>query len=166
MANWAYIENGVVVEAYSSLPNNWRNISNFFALEEDPETLRDLGWYPVEVITPALLKNQEYGETKYTLNRSANKVIENTQVIDKPVEEIDVLKQNFLNSLRYMRNELLTASDWTQALDLQNIKSESWKKSWAKYRQDLRDLPAYYEQNYDISMSEMDIAFPPKPTIA
>ena len=39
--------------------------------------------------------------------------------------------------IRYQRDQLLLACDWTQIAD-----SASDKEAWAKYRQSLRDLPA------------------------
>ena len=35
MANFAYVKDGVVQEAYDHLPQNWKNYSNFFALADD-----------------------------------------------------------------------------------------------------------------------------------
>jgi hypothetical protein len=40
------------------------------------------------------------------------------------------------SDLRYKRNQLLTASDWTQLPD-----TRVSKDTWAEYRQKLRDLP-------------------------
>lgn len=163
MANWAYVENGQVVELYHSLPVNWKNVSNFFALENDTVSLRNLGWYPVQNNTLELQKNQQYGETTYFFDKRKKIVIENTLIVDRPLEDPKILKYNFFTNLRQRRNELLLESDWTQAIDLQNIKEESWKKNWAIYRQQLRDLPMIYEQTYNINMSELDITFPSKP---
>jgi hypothetical protein len=41
--------------------------------------------------------------------------------------------------LRTRRNQLLTASDWTQLADTHM--SQDKKDAWATYRQELRDLP-------------------------
>ena len=47
MANWAYIENGEIKDYCDTLPDNWRNISNFFASSNETQFLKTLGWYPV-----------------------------------------------------------------------------------------------------------------------
>jgi len=167
MANWAYLENNEVVELYHDIPQNWRNISNFFALESDLKALRDLGWYPVENTTKPLLDNQEYGDTSYTLNKKRNVVIENTEIKNKNPKDDDTLfqehKQYFMNELRSRRNDLLNESDWTQLPDIQNIKSEEWKNAWLMYRQQLRNLPEIYDQNYIMTFKIQNVIFPNKP---
>jgi hypothetical protein len=52
MANFAHVENGNIIGVYDFLPKNWRNISNFFALENEEETLKTYGWYKIVKITP------------------------------------------------------------------------------------------------------------------
>ena len=46
-------------------------------------------------------------------------------------------KEQFWNALRQRRNELLSASDWTQLRDVQS------SVDWSVYRQALRDLPSF-----------------------
>lgn len=168
MANWAYIENGEVAELYYDIPQNWRNISNFFALENDLVALRSLGWYPVKNTTSPLLDDQEYGATTYVLNKRTNVVIENTTVVDKVQKDADTIfnehKQYFMQELRSQRNRLLSESDWSQLPDIQNIKSEEWKNTWLTYRQELRNLPEFYDLSYDITMKIENINFPIKPS--
>lgn len=73
---------------------------------------------------------------------------EGDKVIELSADERDVLLDKWANdtigsaleSLRVQRNGLLAASDWTQAAD-----APVDAKAWAKYRQDLRDLPATIE---------------------
>jgi hypothetical protein len=47
MANWAYVENGAVVEAHDLLPKNWRNISGLYLSADNLDFLKNLGWYKV-----------------------------------------------------------------------------------------------------------------------
>lgn len=44
---------------------------------------------------------------------------------------------------RFIRNDALKATDWTQLPDADLTQAE--KAAWAKYRQALRDLPEKYE---------------------
>jgi hypothetical protein len=53
MSNYALVENNEVVGVYSHLPTNWKNVSNFFALEGDDDTLKTFGWYKVVKTTPS-----------------------------------------------------------------------------------------------------------------
>ena len=60
------------------------------------------------------------------------------QVVDMSAEEIQVAKDSAMSQLRYTRNALLTACDWTQIPDCTIPK----KTEWETYRQTLRDFPA------------------------
>lgn len=80
MANWAYVENGQIVEKYDILPDNWRNISNFFVLQDDVEYLKTLNWFPIT--KPAY----SYDSTKQQLANPRYK-IEN----DIVTEEYDII---------------------------------------------------------------------------
>jgi hypothetical protein len=52
MANFAHVENESIVGVYDLLPKNWRNISNFFALENEDELLKSYGWYKIVKVNP------------------------------------------------------------------------------------------------------------------
>ena len=51
-------------------------------------------------------------------------------------EALKVSIQNAFGEIRIVRNQRLIESDWTQILD-----APVDAKAWAKYRQELRDLP-------------------------
>lgn len=55
------------------------------------------------------------------------------------IEQIDLGNDPLMESLRFMRNMKLSASDWTQLADAP-LDSDQ-KAAWAVYRQALRDLP-------------------------
>ena len=59
--------------------------------------------------------------------------------------------------IRNIRNDMLSASDWTQTIDcpLSNAK----KAERATYRQELRDLPSLHESTTNIN----DVVFPTQP---
>ena len=56
------------------------------------------------------------------------------------------------------RYGLLTASDWTQSAD--SPLSDTKKAEWATYRQALRDLPASYASENDLT----NVEFPDIPS--
>ena len=64
---------------------------------------------------------------------------------------------NTLVYLRFVRDEGLKESDWTQMPD--SPLSASKKAEWATYRQQLRDLPSSYTDDDDLN----SIVFPTKP---
>lgn len=59
--------------------------------------------------------------------------------------------------VRERRQNLLTGSDWTQAAD--SPLSDSKKAEWATYRQALRNIPATYDGETDLTK----IVFPTPP---
>lgn len=61
------------------------------------------------------------------------------------------------NDIRNQRSIFLIESDWTQLPDCALPKKE--KKEWAKYRQELRDLPKKYA-----NINPIYVVFPVKPT--
>lgn len=148
---WAYVENSVVVEIHDSLPINWRNFSNFFALESDVGYLNRLGWYEVIDDTVPIANDLEeyHGEPIYTVD-VLNSVVRKTREIIKydnpPSAESQFMlaRESFMQHLRQQRDERLKETDWTQGLDIQDMSSQEWKNEWRAYRQALRDLPAAY----------------------
>jgi predicted NAD/FAD-binding protein len=75
-------------------------------------------------------------------------------------EQFDV-KQMLLQAVRYRRNQLLTASDWTVLPD-----SPKNKTSWEAYRQQLRDItndPRIDTLNHWDDQVALDF-FPEQPT--
>lgn len=159
MNKWAYVEDGIIKETMLTLPTNWRNISNFFALEDDENSLRHLGWTKIVDETPTYdPQTHMQGETTYAL--VDGKVIGTAQIIPltesttgswlEPAPQEDYLdfaskKAIFMTLLRAERDARIARSDWTQLSDIQQIRSTTWKAAWAKYRQDLRDLPQVHQ---------------------
>ena len=62
------------------------------------------------------------------------------------------------NSIRPIRNTMLSESDWTQFPD--SPLSDSKKTKWSTYRQQLRDLPTTYSSATSID----DVVFPTEPS--
>lgn len=56
------------------------------------------------------------------------------------------------DAIKTVRNELLSASDWTQLID--NGLSVSLRTAWATYRQTLRDMPQDYATPEEIIWPE------------
>ena len=63
-----------------------------------------------------------------------------------------------LEHARLIRAELLSSSDWTQAVD--SPLTDSKKAEWATHRQALRDLPTSYTDDDAYT----DVVFPTAPT--
>ena len=68
----------------------------------------------------------------------------------KPVyPELPELKAE---EIRYERNMLLSASDWTQMPD--NVLSPEKKEQWISYRQSLRDIPQQFDFPENVTWPE------------
>jgi hypothetical protein len=148
MSNWALVEDNNIKGVYTNLPENWKNISGLYRLENDVEFLRSLGWYKI------VKQHQTYDATQLALvgyehSIVENEVIETLRVQPRP----PVQKNRLMDRLRKERNKLLQESDWTQLFDTQQIFDEQTKNKWTVYRQALRDLPQTYE-NLTISSYE------------
>ena len=66
-----------------------------------------------------------------------------------------------IRHLRKVRDELLSATDWTQNPDV----PESTRTKWVSYRQALRDLPAKAKPKLsDDGLSISNVTFPTKPS--
>tara|TARA_S200002703_G_scaffold159049_1_gene171260 strand:+ start:1043 stop:1411 length:369 start_codon:yes stop_codon:yes gene_type:complete len=80
---------------------------------------------------------------------------ENYKIIGGEVVEQNV---SIWNSIRPIRNTMLSESDWTQFPD--SPLSDSKKAEWSTYRQQLRDLPSTYSSATSID----DVVFPTEPS--
>lgn len=171
---WAYVNpDDSTTTEHVNLPSNWRNISNFFAMENDLEALAALGWYPLVDDTVPLTSDlvEYHGPATYTLDEINDVVRKKCEVIQKegaginPAHDFAQARGMFFNALRQRRDQLLRESDWTQVTDLQSIKPDQWKLAWAQYRQQLRDLPEQYENPpLDEAIDFDQIAWPQVPT--
>lgn len=69
MANWAVVENDVIIEYHDSVPTNWRTISNFSAAQTDLSFMRSQGWYLIVHPTVDLdPETQEIASWNYSFN--------------------------------------------------------------------------------------------------
>ena len=155
MAEWVLVSNNQILEYHDRLPTSWKNISGLDKASSD--FLKEHGWLPVEK------NHQSYDEQVsrldgYDYEILENKVIETTRIVNFTEQEIIERNQNkikdFFSFLRQQRNQKLMESDWTQAVDIQQIKEQLWIDEWKSYRQQLRDLPSKYEntQSYDYAI--------------
>ena len=64
--------------------------------------------------------------------------------------------------LRMKRDTLLTATDFTQLADVMQLNGEQLTALYNTYRQELRDLPAIYENDPEF-LDESTVVYPVKP---
>tara|TARA_R110002153_G_scaffold68627_1_gene182266 strand:- start:710 stop:1129 length:420 start_codon:yes stop_codon:yes gene_type:complete len=114
-----------------------------------------------EDIRPLWDKTNDPKELAYLNDRAIEKV--DGAVYDSDTDTITITPvadptQTTTQVLKKMRNNRLTNSDWTQAVDSPLLDSK--KAEWATYRQALRDLPTSYSDSDNIE----DVVFPTPPS--
>lgn len=175
MANYAHVENGSITGVYDLLPENWRNVSNFYLFENDTETLRSLGWRTIVKIDPDYNADyQRLGNPSYSIIDDV--VYQTIEVIDLPVveivyqtpEELLAIQQAqhdaAMEKLRLKRDSLLTATDFTQLADVMVINGTELTQLFVVYRQALRDLPGSYESDIEF-VNESSVTYPDYPAL-
>ena len=134
---YAELYNLKIVQIYNELPTAWKNLSYPNALSDSE--LSDMSWsgnggyafYPYTEITP---DSNEF----YTLSNVVNVVDDITKTVTGTRTANPISDINAWEIVRSMRNNELTATDWTQLPD-SPLTTEK-KAEWAVYRQALRDI--------------------------
>lgn len=150
---YAEMHNGTVVRFHYSLPRGWRNISNFFKLDEsqitDLEWSGNPGrgfWKVISTEKPAYNEQTQKVSSEHVVDPDNSVVREVWTVTDLSQEEIqaqqmvaDAQQAQKWSELRSQRNLLLSSCDWTLMPD--SPLSAEQRAAWIAYRQQLRDLP-------------------------
>ena len=175
MANYAHIENEQITGVYDLYPDNWRNISNFYLLANDTDSLYNLGWRTIIKVEPTYNTDyQRLGNPSYVI--TDDEVYETIEVIDLPIvemvyqteEELLAIKlaqhNSALETLRNKRDKLLADTDFTQLADVITINGSELNQLFVAYRQALRDLPNTYENDSEF-INESSVTYPTYPVL-
>lgn len=132
---------------------------------------QDLSWIPSNV--HAVQWYDTWGEVEYN-DGSPNERIEELGVFVQAIsnfndekkriqDELDAFEaaRDYWEELRVLRNQRLTASDWTQVADVQL--SDAQKAEWTTYRQQLRDLPESITNPKPLVLDSNHPSWPVKP---
>ena len=134
---FAKIQNTSIVKypyTREMLTQDWPNVS--FPNNLDGVDLSDFGVITVKITEPPVVSNtQMVREIAPSMVKGV--WTQTWEVVDAPPEMISEWVSNAWVRLRDKRNSLLVESDWTQLAD-----SPVDDLAWARYRQELRDLPA------------------------
>jgi hypothetical protein len=145
---YCLIESGSIVASNpSQLPDVYKNISNFYALEYDsPERLRDLSWsgnpyqgfYEASVTTMPtcsvyydIVSSFDVNPINYTVTQSFSTSPVSQQLVDGRNEQL-------WNQIREIRTNYLKNTDWTQLPDV-GMPSEKVQE-YVVFRQQLRSI--------------------------
>lgn len=140
MANFVYIKDNEIKRYEDSLPENWKNVSNFHHAKDNDDFINSYGWFRVSKIHVEYDTKTQY-ISGYTYKITEKNVEETPTISDIVFPSLEERTEVFLRNIRERRNQLLSMCDWTQMPDLQLTKSDDWKLSWQLYRQALRDFP-------------------------
>jgi hypothetical protein len=173
MANYAHVEDGKITGVYDLYPDNWRNISNFYLLANDTDTLYSLGWRTIIKTTPTYNSDTQYvGNPIHTITDDTvvetYKIIDIvfTEVVQQTEEELAAIKlaqhNSAMETLRNKRDMLLAETDFTQLADVIKINGTELTQLYEDYRQVLRDLPNSYESDNEF-VNESTVTYPTKP---
>lgn len=131
---YVYVEGGVVLEGPVLLPINWKDVSNFNAL--DNQSLKSYGWFPHRFVEATLGPNDKITGSYFAIGD--DEVVEYQTIAPKSEGEIqELINQQWIN-IRSRRNIEIQECDWTQLADVPL--SDSKKLEWKEYRQALRDI--------------------------
>jgi hypothetical protein len=131
---YALVEDGVVKESNRVLPRNWKNISNFYLL--DQETLKSYGWFPYRFEPASIPENGISDGSYYEITEE--EVVEIQTYRIKTDLEIEIELDGMWSFIRERRTVKLKECDWTQLSD--SPLTPEKKEEWQIYRQALRDI--------------------------
>lgn len=121
MANFAYVENGQIIETCNELPVNWRNVSNLNALTNDEMLLNDLGWFKV-------IQEEDYDPSNYMI---ANSIL---SIVDGVVREShQVVPKRAPATL-----EEVTSEKWFAVRQERDVKMNEFQWRYERYNRELR----------------------------
>lgn len=170
MTTWGYVSNETVVEVHDALPTNWRNISNFYLLQDKPQELLALSWYPVVNITqPCNPLTETYGAVEYSFDANQQVILQHAPIIPspQPITQEEVFqheRQSFLSQLQEQRQIRLQQCDWTRLDDVQSEHTPEWNNNWLEYRRQLRAIvDVYSNPPYEMMTDINQVTWPELP---
>lgn len=127
------------------VPKRWENISGFNGLTD--EELKSYGFLPVEEDKPELVSDNGRVVFDKVFERDGKYIFE-YKFVPFTESEKSQLEESKWREIRAKRNELLSATDWTQLVDTP-FEGEALE-SIATYRQALRDVPQDFTEADDV----------------
>jgi len=167
---YVLVVNNEIVSSPAPIPQNYKNISNFYALSD--EELADLSWSGNEggfwLVNsdplPTITIEQKI-ETTYTLDVQNKTCHQIYTVVNVTPSEEEIRKNRIKSSIRMIRDQYLVITDFTQLSDAPI--SDTAKLDFKNFRQELRtilDMPDVTQAVWPtIPTSAPNISVPPFP---
>lgn len=159
MTNFAYVENGEIKKVLHTLPKNWVNISNFYAID-DESVLNRYGWYTIQKTTPLYdPATQLLGDPIRTF--ANNQVIETITIIQKPIVPVPVPAPAPSEEEVAQQIAAQLATQWDIVRQLRDTKMQEFDWRYVRHARQTRmnlplsdniaDLDAYMQALADIT---------------
>lgn len=140
---YVLVVNNEIVSSPNTLPNNYKNISNLFALSDDQ--LSDLSWsgnnegfWVVNCDPYPTINIHQKINTSWTLNLNNKTCQEIYTIVDITPSEEEIRVNRIKSSLKMIRDQYLLLTDFTQLVDAPI--SETAKSDFRTFRQQLRNM--------------------------
>lgn len=167
---YVIVINNEIVSTPAPLPNNYKNISNLFALSDDQ--LSDLSWsgnnegfWVVNSDPLPTINIEQKIDTSYSLNTINKTCHRSYTVVNVTPSEEEVRKNRIKSDIRMIRDQYLVITDFTQLSDAPI--SDVAKLDFRNFRQQLRvmlDIPDITQAVWPtIPTSAPNITIPPFP---
>jgi hypothetical protein len=167
---YVIVINNEIVSTPAPLPNNYKNISNLFALSDDQ--LSDLSWsgnnegfWVVNSDPLPTITIEQKIDTSYSLNTINKTCHRSYTVVNVTPSEEEIRKNRIKSDIRMIRDQYLLITDFTQLSDAPI--SDAAKLDFRNFRQQLRvmlDIPDITQAVWPtIPTSASNITIPPFP---
>lgn len=151
MASYAYVENNIIVSVHDQLPQNWKNISNFYALVGDERTLNQSGWYTI--IKTHIPHDPRYTTTTPQYVLKDNGVYEIVELLLSEPQSSDYITEEQARSIHQ--------TEWSEVRSTRDQKMRDFEWKYNRYYREqrlgtpttdqLNDLDIYMQQLADIT---------------
>jgi hypothetical protein len=159
---YVLVVNNHIVSTPAQLPNNYKNISNLFALSD--EQLSDLSWSGNNEGF-WIVNSDPFPTINIHLNTQNKTCQESYTVVDITPSEEEIRINRIKSSIRMTRDQYLLLTDFTQLSDAPI--SDTAKNDFKTFRQQLRsmlDIPDITQAVWPtIPTSAANISLPPFP---
>lgn len=166
MASYAYVEDNSIVSIHDNLPQNWKNISNFYALRSDETTLNEAGWYTIIKTHIEDVPGFVRGEPQYIFKDSqAHEIIplimlneQSSHLIGPSDEQSQMIHKAMWSEVRRIRDEKMREFEWRyvryyREQRLGNLTTDD-VNALDVYMQQLADITSTFQHPFDVVWPE------------
>lgn len=150
MSKYAYVEDGIVKGVYDTLPESWKNVSNFHLI--DKKRLIDFGFYLVEEPTLPSYNPETTRLTAPEYTFTGSSVIEQVTLEPRP-PKVRNLEVEWMDA-RAKRDRLILEIEWRYNRSLRQnrlgMKASDDIESLDRYIQALADITTKFSDPQDI----------------